>query len=83
MAVGDGHNDSQMLQKADIGIEICKNEVISLNAGDLMIENLETLGYFLFVLGINFYKRLLTVNLLIFQRTFQMGTMIFLFNFNS
>ena len=83
LAFGDGHTDSQMLSKSDIGVEICRNEKMQLNAGDIMMENLETLLYFLFVLGVNFYKRLFTIKMLIYQRTFQIGTVIFLFNFYS
>ena len=84
MAVGDGPNDSLMLQIAHIGVELLKNPPNSkknkLNAGDLQISSLGVLKELMLIEGIRRLTLLENLVYFLFYKSFLIGWTLFLYN---
>ena len=88
MAVGDGANDSLMLQTAHIGVELLKNmtnfasfqKKEKLNSGDLQISSLAVLKQLMLIEGIRRLTLLENFVYLLFYKSFLIGWTLFLYN---
>jgi len=88
MAIGDGANDSLMLQTAHIGVELLKNTTNlttflkkgKLNAGDLQISSLAVLKELMLVEGIRRLTLLENFVYILFYKSFLIGWTSFLYN---
>ena len=58
LAIGDGYNDIQMLQKSDIAIEIV-NEKVLMNVGDILTDDLQIVSELIFVTSRTIFLRMI------------------------
>jgi len=82
LAIGDGLNDTLLLQSAHVGIELKANaNILQSNAGDIQITSLEALKHLLLVNGRNISEKIEGTMHFLFYCSIFLGLPIFLYNF--
>ena len=80
LSIGDGYNDSFMLEKSDIGIELVNNQKVIMNSGDILASDLEIVSELIFVTSRTTFARMLESSINLFMLSLTIGMAIFYFN---
>ena len=80
LSIGEGYNDSLMLEKSDIGIELINNQKIIMNSGDILASDLEIVSELIFVTSRTTFMRMLESSINLFMLSLTIGMAIFYFN---
>lgn len=84
LAVGDGHNDKLMLERADISLELRANiDALPVNAGDIQIKSLSVIKELLLVDGRDVSDKTEKVLHFMFYKSLVLGFPLFLFSLDS
>ena len=80
LALGDGYNDSIMLQKSDIGVEIVNGSKVLMNVGDILTDDLQVISELIFIESRSIFIKLQSSITYLFMMSLTIGMVIFYFN---